>query len=77
MMNTLEPGIAYKVIQDNPLVPGSCKIGDTVYAINGYDYGCSREDTKMRGEICVAVTLDSNGDYPCFTIPASHLEKVK
>lgn len=50
--------------------------GTTVYLCRGYDYGLASDDTRATGIEHVSVTMNSNGDYPSFTIPLRDLEKV-
>lgn len=50
---------------------------DFVYNQKGYDYGLSSDDSTMTGIEHISVTLNSDGDYPGFTIPIEDLEPVK
>lgn len=67
--------LAFKVLKDAALSP-EAKAGTTVYSIKGWDYGLASDDTRMTGVEHVSVTLKPDGDYPSFTIPRSHLEKI-
>lgn len=51
--------------------------GTAVYSCNGYDYGCSSDDTRYTGIPHVSVTLKETGDYPFFTVPEHLLENAK
>lgn len=51
-----------------------CEVGQTVYSCKGYDYGCANDDSRRLNLRHVSVTLDPEGDYPFFTIPAEDLE---
>ena len=50
--------------------------GTICYKAMGHDYGLSRDDTIYTGIDHISVTLDPNGDYPFFTIPLRHLQKI-
>jgi hypothetical protein len=52
-------------------------VGDTVYPISVWDYGCAHDDTMQYGTLHISVTKDKNGGYPFFTIPFSSLIEVK
>lgn len=63
---------AYTMLKDSRLEP-KAKAGTTVYAIRGYDYGLAKDDTRFRGIEHISVTLDSEGDYPFFTVPRADI----
>ena len=66
---------AFKVLRaDRAANP--VEVGEAVYRCTGYDYGCARDDTAMRGIVHISVTKDPAGDYPFFTIPLEDLEAV-
>jgi hypothetical protein len=52
-------------------------IGTIVYEQTSHDYGLARDDTEHTGIEHITVTLNSNGDYPGFTIPRRYLEPIK
>ena len=53
------------------------EVGATVYACKGYDYGSANDDTRRMNIHHLSVTLDPDGGYPFFTIPACDLERAK
>lgn len=53
------------------------KVGDTVYELYGYDYGLASDDSRATGVPHKSVTLNSDGDYPAFTIPEHSLLEKK
>lgn len=55
---------------------GGYPIGTICYEFNRYDYGLASDDTRATGKPHVSVTLNSDGDYPSFTIREDFLEKV-
>lgn len=54
----------------------SAKAGCIVYKCMQCDYGLSSDDTALTGIQHVFVTLEEDGGYPGFTIPARDLEMV-
>lgn len=50
--------------------------GVTVYMAAVHDYGLARDDTNCTGIEHVSVTLDPEGGYPFFTIPAHQLQPL-
>jgi hypothetical protein len=50
--------------------------GTIVYDSANHDYGLSRDDTWATGVEHISVTTDPNGDYPSFTVPVDHLQKL-
>lgn len=66
----------YRMKHDSKLEPRA-KAGTIVYSQRGPDYGLARDDERMTGIPHRTVTLNSNGDYPGFTVPAHDLEVVK
>lgn len=62
--------IAERVIDDIVIA----KPGDTVYSYNSYDYGLVRDDEHFTGYAHEAVTHNSDGGAPFFTIPTVALE---
>lgn len=65
----------YRMLKDSDLEP-SAKAGMTVYACAGYDYGLADHDTRVTGIEHKSVTLNSDGSYPFFTMPASDIEPI-
>ena len=59
-------------------VTGGCReevtAGAVVYDLVGYDYGLALDDTLSYGEPYFSVTLNEDGSYPGFTVPARLLE---
>lgn len=53
-----------------------CGLGEIVYRFNGYDYGCSSDDTRLLGKEHISVTHDPNGDIPFFTIERDSLQEI-
>lgn len=51
--------------------------GTVVYDCERHDYGLARDDTYDTGEDHISVTLDESGDYPYFTVPVAHLDRVR
>ena len=64
----------YKVLVDSKL-ESAAKAGTVVYEFTGYDYGLARDDTRFSGIRHISVTLNENGERPCFTIPFYDLEE--
>jgi hypothetical protein len=62
---------AYILIEDYDGYPKGAK----VYFCNMNDFGCSKDDSIETGEDYISVTLNSNGDYPFFTIPKDLLKE--
>lgn len=60
---------AYKLIQGH----NGLQEGTVVYLSNQFDFGLANEDTRVTGVRHLSVTLDSEGDYPLFTVPESNL----
>ena len=48
--------------------------GDVVYLCKKHDYGCAGDDTYLTKEPHVSCTLETDGDYPFFTVPTRVLE---
>lgn len=67
---------AYRMLVDSKLEP-KAKKGTIVYRQSGYDYGLASDDTRMTGIPHISVTLNSDGDYPGFTVPERDIEKVE
>ena len=65
----------YKIIRADRAA-GEVEVGTFVYDSAGYDYGLASDDTRETGIQHVSVTLNENGDYPFFTIPAEDLQAV-
>lgn len=55
---------------------GGQPAGTIVYSLRGHDYGLASDDTRMTGIEHVSVTLNSDGDYPSFTIVKADLEPI-
>lgn len=53
------------------------KAGDVVYISTKYDYGLAEDDTRYTGVEHISVTLNSDGDYPTFTIPLHELKEIQ
>lgn len=51
------------------------KAGTEVFMYRGHDYGLTRDDRNFTGEEHYAVTLNSDGSGPFFTVPESKLSK--
>ena len=62
----------YKLLQER----FEHEAGIIVYDSAQYDYGLSRDDTNATGIHHISVTTDPNGDYPFFTVPVDHLQKL-
>lgn len=68
---------AYRVIKPVSWLYGqTLGIGSIVYPLLRSDYGTSRDDTRLLGQECIAVTKDPGGDYPFCTVPRSSLVSV-
>jgi hypothetical protein len=65
----------YELLSDSKIEPNA-KAGSIVYRVSGYDYGLSRDDTRMTGIEHVSVTFSPEGDYPSFTHPLSALKEI-
>jgi len=50
--------------------------GTVVYKSQKYDYGMAREDEWFTGQPHISVSLNSDGDYPFFTVPVHKLEEL-
>jgi len=48
--------------------------GTVVYKCAKHDYGLASDDTRMTGVRHISVTLNPDGGYPFFTVPASDVE---
>lgn len=48
-------------------------IGTVVYRYDGWDYGCSSDDTRMLGREYRAFTVKEDGSGPFFTHPVNGL----
>lgn len=66
----------YKMKLDSSIEPKVVK-GTIVYDLKGWDYGSANEDTRVFGNKHKSVTLNSDGDYPYFTVPESILEVIE
>ena len=62
----------YKLLEDR----FEHKAGTIVYKQKYHDYGLASDDTRITGVEHISVTLNSDGDYPGFTIPRYQLEEV-
>lgn len=62
----------YILNKDSKVNP-AVKAGSIVYELRGSDYGLARDDTAMLGYECKSVTLDPEGGYPSFSVPAHDL----
>lgn len=49
--------------------------GTVVYRCIYNDYGCAADDTNITGVHHISVTLQSDGNYPFFTIPYRNLKE--
>jgi hypothetical protein len=65
----------YRLLADSKIEP-TAKAGALVYDCAGYDYGCANDDFRATGIPHRSVTLNSDGDYPFFTVPVADLEPV-
>ena len=65
----------YKLLNDSKVHP-DVKAGATVYSSLKCDYGLARDDAHAFGYPCRSVTLNADGDYPLFVVPASDLEPI-
>lgn len=67
-------------IKDKPVIGGIAgqehDKGDIVYEAVVHDYGLARDDSMVTGILHVSVTLEENGGYPTFTVPAHYLEET-
>lgn len=63
-------------IKTSSIQPG-LQAGDIVYGLMYHDYGLASDDTRNTGVDHISVTLDTEGNYPSFTIPRHALEKVE
>lgn len=61
--------MAYTVIRTDRAAIKDLVAGTKVYRCTRYDYGLASDDTRMTGILHISVTLNSDGDYPSFTIP--------
>jgi len=66
----------YRVLKDAKTEPKAVA-GSIVYEWTTGDYGLSADDTAVAGVPHISVTLNSNGDYPFFTIPECDLEEIE
>lgn len=66
-------------IKHEPLIGNfnEMKQGDIVYGAVKHDYGLANEDSHTTGVLHKSVTIEPNGDYPYFTVPAHLLEEIK
>lgn len=76
-MSVVKPPRSFKVLAAHVCGPESVAAGDTVYALQGHDYGCAADDTRILGKPHVAVTKQTDGGYPFFILPKEILEEVK
>ena len=67
---------AFRVLVSSDLEPMAVA-GATVYECRGYDYGLADDDTRLTGKRHISVTLNSDGEFPSFTIPVENLEIIK
>lgn len=54
---------------------GEHRKGTVVYSLRYSDYGLASDDTRYTGVEHKSVTLNSDGDYPSFTVAKHKLEK--
>lgn len=66
---------AFRMKIDSDIEPKAVA-GTTVYACAHYDYGLAIDDTRMTGVSHISVTLNEDGSYPLFTVPASSIEPL-
>lgn len=66
----------YEVTDDDSTTGSLVKAGTVVYDCKFYDYGCASDDSRSTGVEHISVTLDSEGDYPFFTIPKYKLKEI-
>jgi hypothetical protein len=71
------PSGQFRVIRDRE-VDGAlhAAAGQVVFKALVHDYGLARADTEMSGRSHVAVTKETDGGYPLFTIPEGDLKAV-
>jgi hypothetical protein len=62
----------YKLLQER----FEHEAGTIVYDSTKHDYGLSRDDTNATGVYHISVTTNPDGDYPFFTVPVDHLQKL-
>lgn len=65
----------YRMKKDAATEP-KATAGTIVYACAHHDYGLARDDTRMTGVPHISVTMNSDGDYPFFTVPEDSVEEV-
>ncbi len=65
----------YKLLTDSK-INLSAVAGTIVYACRGPDYGLAGDDTRHTGVPHRSVTLNPDGDYPCFTHPIREMKNV-
>lgn len=66
----------YEMLADSKLIE-KAKKGTIVYDFKYYDYGCSYEDTMRTNIEHIAVTMNTEGSYPFFTVPRPDLKEIK
>lgn len=49
---------------------------ERVYEFTAHDYGCSNDDTRIRGIPHITLTRNPSGGYPFFTIPLEDVTEV-
>ena len=62
----------YKLLKDR----FGNKAGTIVYKQKYHDYGLASDDTRITGIEHISVTLNSDGDYPGFTVSIHDIEEV-
>ncbi len=67
----------YRLLKDRSLNGKEWKAGTIVYDQMGHDYGLASDDTHFTGIEHKSVTLNSDGDYPGFTVPVRDLFEIK
>lgn len=53
------------------------KAGTIVYPLKRHDYGLADDDTRITKIQHISVTLEEDGDYPSFTVPAYDVERIR
>ena len=68
----------YKFLRkDRANCPESLDDVEFCYGQIACDYGLANDDTRLCGIEYISVTLNSDGDYPGFTIPRSDLRNLE
>jgi hypothetical protein len=65
----------YRMLRNSDLEPKAVA-GTVVYASAKHDYGLADDDTRITGVRHISVTLNSDGDYPFFTVPEGNVERL-